>query len=342
MLWLLCFWAVLVSVSAADGARHFVYRSEDRGRSWVRSDSGLPGNARVNALAATEDSVVAGTDAGIFVSRDLGKSWENSIVTGTNAIRVVAAAAVKGQLFAAAESFMLVSSDAGRTWLTNQTFPRRIARALFSHRDALYVGTDTDGAYRSTDSGRSWTHLAKGLPGNPQVLAFAAVENEVFAGLYGKGLYKLEQGADNWTRIGAAEGIKPLALASTGKSLVAGHNPGGIYLSEDAGRTWNRWSGEKIPSGPADAAVPGFELTFGETSVSLDAPVWELGADNEMVFAGAGEGIFYSGDHGRSWTRAKVGLPAVSPGVAFLVRSNFVLAATLSNYKSYSVTGAKE
>src|SRR5690606_25426570 len=110
------------------------------------------------------------------------------------------------------------------------------------------------------------------------------------------------------------------------------------YLSEDAGRSWIHWSGEASSTAPL---APSLDLGFGRSPVSREAPVWELGADNDIVFAGAADGIFYSADRGRSWTRAMAGLPKASPGVAFLVRSNFVLAATLSNYKSYSVTGGK-
>lgn len=72
-------------------------------------------------------------------------------------------------------------------------------------------------------------------------------------------------------------------------------------------------------------------LTSIMTSGDLpsNAPVWELAAGQGLVFAGASSGIYYSEDQGRTWTRARAGLPGESPGVAFLVRENLVLAATL-------------
>ena len=63
--------------------------------------------------------------------------------------------------------------------------------------------------------------------------------------------------------------------------------------------------------------------------LATDAPIWELAADDKLVFVGAASGIYYSEDRGRNWTRARVGLPRVSPGVSFLLNRNFVLAGTL-------------
>ena len=64
-------------------------------------------------------------------------------------------------------------------------------------------------------------------------------------------------------------------------------------------------------------------------ALSTDAPIWELGANDDQVFAGASAGIYYSEDRGRTWVRAQVGLPAECPGVAFLLKESFVLAGTL-------------
>jgi hypothetical protein len=49
-----------------------------------------------------------------------------------------------------------------------------------------------------------------------------------------------------------------------------------------------------------------------------------------QVFAGAADGIYYSDDRGRTWSRAETGLPLVSPGVLFLITDRLVLAATLT------------
>jgi hypothetical protein len=118
--------------------------------------------------------------------------------------------------------------------------------------------------------------------------------------------------------------VSPLALASIGDTLVAGHNPGGIHWSEDLGATWSQGSASSIG-----------QVTLGLSdqtgALSTDAPIWELGANDDLVFAGASAGIYYSEDRGRTWVRTQAGLPAESPGVAFLLKADFVLAGTLLN-----------
>ncbi len=84
--------------------------------------------------------------------------------------------------------------------------------------------------------------VADGMPASSQVLAFAAVGEHVFAGLYAKGIFKLE--GEKWPQVGVADGIRPLVLAAVGGTVIAGHNPGGIYASDDLGRSWRRWQGE--------------------------------------------------------------------------------------------------
>jgi hypothetical protein len=78
-----------------------------------------------------------------------------------------------------------------------------------------------------------------------------------------------------------------------------GHNPGAIYWSEKP----------KFP-----------EWTKAAGDFESAAPVWELAGD-KIVLAGMADGIFRSEDHGRTWSRTLKGLPAKSPGVAFLVQA---------------------
>ncbi|MCX6604116.1 MAG: hypothetical protein NTV52_11035 [Acidobacteria bacterium] len=103
----------LLLMRAAEGAGvHAVFRSTDGGRSWVRTDMG---NVRVNAFGAVGKTVLAGTDAGIYVSGDDGRSWRQ-VVGATR--RVVGLATVGERVFAATDregfSFLRTRGGAGR------------------------------------------------------------------------------------------------------------------------------------------------------------------------------------------------------------------------------------
>jgi hypothetical protein len=45
-----------------------------------------------------------------------------------------------------------------------------------------------------------------------------------------------------------------------------------------------------------------------------------------LVFAGTASGVYYSEDTGRTWTKARQGHPEQSPGIAFLVTPEIIVA----------------
>lgn len=296
--------------AAAPPASYAVFQSRDRGRSWSRSDQGLPGDSRVNAFGhAGEAVLLAGTDAGVFVSRDQGGNWVRA--KGGRA-RILSFAAARTSLFAGTDSSLLVSQDGGMSWTAAPGFPSKKVRCLLSDGGAVYAGTDADQVWKLSNGDEptsAWRHLADGLPAQAQIFAMAAADGRVFAGLYGKGLFAWNQLQERWARVGA---VMPLALAATaagrGRTLIAGHNPGGILWSDDQGANWKQGK-------------------FGD--LASDAPVWELAAGGELMLAGAADGIFYSEDRGRNWTRAQAGLSMASAGVALMVRGSFALAGTV-------------
>lgn len=50
-------------------------------------------------------------------------------------------------------------------------------------------------------------------------------------------------------------------------------------------------------------------------------------ASENFSIIGASDGVFYSLNHGITWTRSTTGLPPNRPGIAFLVMPDYVLAS---------------
>jgi len=154
----------------------------------------------------------------------------------------------------------------------------------------IYAGTgETDiredlssgnGVYKSTDGGTTWNHI--GLEDTRQISRIVIDPqnpNTVYAGALGhaygpneqRGVYKSVDGGTHWTRVldlGPEIGISDLAMcASAPQLLFAGawhtrrppwsaYAPvdgpgGGLYRSQDAGKTWSRLigSGDGLPEG---------------------------------------------------------------------------------------------
>ncbi|MBM3847240.1 MAG: hypothetical protein FJ405_13275, partial [Verrucomicrobia bacterium] len=216
--------------------RYAVFKSVDSGRSWVRADKGIAREHRINAFGSLGKAVVAGTDSGIYISLDGAEDWQPVTGAAQSSRRIISFVAQATKLFAGTDGQgMLVSSDTGMSWVVNRSFSSKKVRCLLAHKDLLYAGTDTDGVFSSTDGGQSWSSFNEGLPANAQIFAMSMAGDRLFAGLYSKGLYVWKEPEQRWTRTGP---VRPLALATMGTVLIAGHNPGGIFWSEDSGAPW--------------------------------------------------------------------------------------------------------
>jgi len=316
-MWLIHIFILIMGVSLAGIAvgaegKFSLYKSTDHGTSWTKVGPGLVAEARINALSMVKEVVIAGTDRGIFVSHDAGANWQPSQNGPGTEARVLSFARHAGRLVAGTQNHgVLASDDAGRTWnAVNQGLTDLYVRSLLIVGTRFYAGTDRRGVFVSEDGGASWTNHRAGLPDSAQVFDLASVDGTVFAGLYSQGLYRWDAERGLWVKSGE---VAPLEIVAAGKLLVAGHNPGGVFVSEDRGKTWQD----------------------GNSGLPLTAPIWTLAADGKQVWAGTTgkvglgpdeAGLFVSQDRGKSWTRSDTGLPPSSAAVSFLVSKSFILA----------------
>jgi photosystem II stability/assembly factor-like uncharacterized protein len=134
-----------------------------------------------------------------------------------------------------------------------------------------------NGIYKSTDAGKSWTHL--GLdntgriarividPRNPEVV-FAAALGHAYGPQPERGVYRTTDGGKTWDRVlfvdektGAADVVmdpaNPRILFAAMWQIEihtwgreSGGPGSGIFLSRDGGSTWKRLSGKGLPTRP--------------------------------------------------------------------------------------------
>lgn len=306
----------IITLPVCLAGEYAVFKSVDQGRTWKRSDNGLPHEARVNAFGSLGQTVFAGTDLGIFISRDEGKSWDPSVATEFPVPRVLTFASLGERTYAGTDGHgILVSTDCGTTW-EPIPFPAKKVRCLIAVGDRLYAGTENKGVLVSEDQGITWKDQSSGLPESGQIFDLASANGHLFAGLYAKGLYSWDEQDRIWRKRGP---VSPLVLAVSRETLVAGHNPGGLFYSQDLGMTWHKG---KLAGGAIDTS----NEFHPADDTSSDAPVWELGANELVVLAGAASGIYRSKDQGQTWVRATSGLPKSGPGISFFANDDFVLA----------------
>jgi hypothetical protein len=298
-----------------------VFKSTDRGRSWGQSDAGLPERSRINAFGSVDETLFAGTDSGVFISTNEALSWRPATGSAMASGRIISLATLDGKVFAGTDgNGVLVSANRGQSWILDSRLPSPKVRCLLPHAGALYAGTDADGVWMTSDRGLTWTRLSQGLPVDEQVFAMSAVKGKLFAGLYSRGLYLWNEQERFWAK---RADVTPLALTSVEGTLIAGHNPGGLHWSDDLGVSWSKGTSMGDAANSLSSA-----LSEDASELPAEAPVWELASGDGSLLAGAAAGVYFSEDRGRSWTRARTGLPENAPGVAFLVKRRFALAGT--------------
>ncbi|MGZ8468428.1 MAG: VPS10 domain-containing protein [Gemmatirosa sp.] len=173
-----------------------------------------------------------------------------------------------------------------------------------------------DGVYRSTDAGRSWTHVGLAKTRTiSQVIVHPRDENVVWVAAQGsrwggtpdRGIYKSTDGGRTWRHVlagaNATSGATDLSIdASNPRILFAAFwdhqrqpwyvrsgGPGsGLWRSADGGETWTRLTGNGLPS------------EMGKTAVAVSPAnadrVWAL-----IEGTADSGGLYRSDDAGKSW-----------------------------------------
>jgi photosystem II stability/assembly factor-like uncharacterized protein len=173
-----------------------------------------------------------------------------------------------------------------------------------------------DGIYKSTDAGKTWTHVLQQdgqigtmivHPANPDV-AFAAVLGKPFGPNPERGVYRTRDGGKTWTRVLAVDadtGASDVALDPTNPrivfagfwqarrkpwELVSGGPGSSLHVSRDGGDTWKKLAGNGLPDG-----------IWGKVGVAV-AP-----SDPRRVYAlieAEKGGLYRSDDGGEKWALA--------------------------------------
>ena len=305
-----------------------VWKTENAGRTWYPiADEGIPiGSIGAIAVAPSNPNIVyVGTGepdirsqhsygTGMYKSTDAGKTWthiglENTrqigrvVVDQTNPNRVYVAAL--GHVYDAnPDRGVFRSTDGGATWkkvLFNEKMPNDVGaialaidprnpRVLYASLWAtrrppwsVYAPTNLPGGglYKSTNGGDTWKQLTGGLPTDATV-----------------GKIGMAVAPSNPNRVWAVVDDTGAAVAPTrgggggGGGRAGGGEaapePGGVYLSDDAGATWKKVNSEN--------RLWGRGWYFGEMAVDPTNP------DRAYVMNTA---TFMTTDAGKSWVPVK-------------------------------------
>jgi photosystem II stability/assembly factor-like uncharacterized protein len=195
-----------------------------------------------------------------------------------------------GRLYAGTESGIFRSTDRGDSW-TAVGLPIEMESvvALAFSSTVLYAGTDGSGVFISSDGGDSWIPANEGLPTwEADVLGYfrvtsLAVADAVYAGIEGAsegpdpgGVYRSEDGGRSWEPT-SLTGVNITSLAVSGAALYAAKQGSGVLRSLDRGETWTRTGLADMPD--VTALVVYQETVYAV--LALAGGVWRLSDDGE-------------------------------------------------------------
>jgi photosystem II stability/assembly factor-like uncharacterized protein len=293
-----------------------IWKSTDGGTSWSAANNGLPDGYRA-PLALAADPRNPGTiyavirlaylasahqlpqgdccayPGSIFKSADAGASWTE---VNSGAMRRAAPVPNRGVGHGDRRGIDPLAFDGN---IDGDLAPAGVGLAVdHANPGTVYVGTNSDGVFKSTDSGTIWRAANTGL--SALRISAIAVDSRHPDTIYAAGwtrLFKSEDGGLTW-RAGAwgVPGLFMNTLAMDPQdpsTIYAGlsgtdFSPGTLLQSTDGGSTWR-----------------GLDLHFAPRNLAIDPQ------NTSTVYAGASwYGLYKTSDQGRSWTKLETGFIA--------------------------------
>jgi photosystem II stability/assembly factor-like uncharacterized protein len=312
-----------------------VWRTTDAGNSWENISDGYFGSS-IGAIAVSE--------------------WDNNVIyVGQGEVTVRGNVSYGHGLYK--------TTDAGKTWtdigLKNSKHVSRI-RIHPKNPDLVYAAvlgdlfktSDERGVYRSEDGGKNWKKVlfanadagAIDLcmdPNNPRILYASTwrirrTPYSLESGGEGSALWKSTDGGDSWINISKNDGLPKGLWGISGVAVspvnsnriyaIIENDNGGVYRSDDAGKTWSKmnddrnlrqraWYYSRIYADTQDEdMVYVMNVSYhkskdgGKTFTSYDAPhgdhhdLWIAPEDNQRMIIADDGGAQVSFDAGENWT----------------------------------------
>ena len=376
-----------------------LYRSADKGKTWTDITNGLPRSVLDIAVDPANSKKIYVTTHihGAFQSNDGGISWlplanfpdigAYDIELDDASPNILYAAGLDGHVpdwvMPGGYSFknsagVYKSVDSGKTWqqILSTSNECRAIRIHPANHNLLLVSSLSDGFSVSNNGGGSWTSYNTGLYSR-NLTSVLVNENKVYVGTQGFGIYSgnlnSSTGKVEWD---SSRSNKPIPDTfnlqvqidpKDSNKIYVGSNPGGLYRSDDGGKTWadkNFLTPSVVVDDPFRQGYYTFainpkytkEVWVGTWGMgiykSYDGQDFNIGANgndrkmigkhiNALLFhselgliAATEEGVFYTQDGGITWTDWHSGLGSIQVRTLNQFSNGTVLCGT-AGYEFY-------
>jgi photosystem II stability/assembly factor-like uncharacterized protein len=338
-----------------------VAQSRDGGATWelraVPTDSTSEVLGVAYAGTSCESFYVVQADIGVKLTVDGGVSYTAASRTGLEVVlsrafpgHIAVDPRQPGSVLLATSGALYRSDDYGRSWAIVRDIRWVIGSALASAANdgTLWLGTWGSGIFKRAAQSSAWQRVPiADLPADyaMSISVDPRDSDRVFVGSWGP-LFSSEDGATFQTQSDVTPNALTSAFARDPRGVVyVGTQIGGVFKSDDDGRTFSPANGNLVPWGtPAGPAIDvrALVLNHDDSSVvyaatlgrgvlkSIDGGAsWQsvlgptsrvpcmVGARGDMELFACEAGVMRSQDGGVTWTDFSAGLPTLD--VAALV-----------------------
>jgi photosystem II stability/assembly factor-like uncharacterized protein len=252
-----------------------VFYSHDGGQHWLQKSAGLGGKDVFSLKEASNGTLVAGTNKGVFVLEHNAAEWHpiNNVIEEKTTMRTVQKGSKKVQVasktsrksvleakvndvevaphrwMAATSSGLYFSKDEGKVWTGGSVLGQVDFQAVRAHGEVIAATTRTS-VLVSTDGGAKWTQ--RNLPSYVTIVRGVSVtpESQILVATR-EGAFESTDSGSTWTKMVAGlpdKDITSITYDSTGNRLLAtSFQTGVIFQSVDSGRTWQRGPDSGFP-----------------------------------------------------------------------------------------------
>ncbi|MFH1195532.1 MAG: T9SS type A sorting domain-containing protein [bacterium] len=214
-------------------------------------------------------------------------------------------------------------------WIKTNYIPAGFCSEIATSGNTIFVGSSTDGIFKSTDNGSTWIQSNNGLPNTTLDPKVILCDGEfVIAGIYWLGIYVSTNGGVDWSAAnnGLPSDLITESIVKVGNDLFAGTNQGVFYSNDNAAS----WSG--LNAGLPDLTVTALTIKEGyifaavyekgvfrspidpinwinvSTGLPLDKRINCFEIIGNKIFLGNWWGVYSSDDNGENWTQVNNGL----------------------------------
>jgi len=278
-----------------------VFVSHDAGQSWKQMSDGLDGRDVFLLRQANDNSIVAGTDHGVFQLRPGASVWSaRTPVTSTSDLpavtkkqvhpnpaselntRITVLDVTDKRWFAATATGIFVSTDSGETW-AKEDLPGVVGATSISVAGKMVAIANRNVVAVSVSGGESWLPATKPL--DPE-FTINSVAVDALGDIWlasRAGLFRSTDAGDSWKKITTLRLSNILSIqfdAENHRMLVVSGSSTNIFESSDNGRTWMAIStgwplrnlrlarGRLLGTTPFDGVVVQPEVTAAVDNVS--------------------------------------------------------------------------